>query len=554
MMKSNISKFILVVVFISFISCKEKNRVKNIKPTNDRPNIVLILADDMGFSDIGSYGSEIETPNLDKLADNGLRYTQFYNTSRCCPTRASLLTGLYAHQTGLGWMTRVDHKQPGYRGELNNQCVTLGEVLKNAGYSTYISGKWHVNKDDECEQDSPKHNWPLHRGFDKFFGILKGASDYFNPDNLYEGDTHIQPDDNFYFTDAVNDHASKFIDEHFESKNNKPFFLYMAHIAPHWPIQAKPEDIKKYEGTYMKGWDKLREERYDRMLELGIIKSSAKLSDRTPVISDWNNLSREEKIEMDKRMAIYAAQIDIMDQGIGRVIETLKKQEQFDNTMIIFLSDNGGCMQPISRGESNAIGDFGTEKSFESYGEPWANVSNTPFRNYKKWEHEGGVATPLIIHWPEGFKAKGELRDQTGHVIDFMPTLLEIANIDYPKVFGDHKIIPFEGESLVATFDSNSQHPRTIYFEHIGNRGMREGDWKLVSLTKNIFPYHKEWELYNLKKDRSETINLALKYPEKVKELETKWNVWAERTNVLPLDGRGWNKRIANPTGVQKVE
>ena len=326
-MKSNISKFILVVVFISFISCKEKTRVKTINPSDDRPNIVLILADDMGFSDIGSYGSEIETPNLDKLADNGLRYTQFYNTSRCCPTRASLLTGLYAHQTGLGWMTRVDHKQPGYRGELNNQCVTLGEVLKNAGYSTYISGKWHVNKDDECEQDSPKHNWPLHRGFDKYFGILKGASDYFNPDNLYAGDTHIQPDDNFYFTDAVNDHASKFINEHFESKNEEPFFLYMAHIAPHWPIQAKPEDIKKYEGTYMKGWDKLREERYDRMLELGVIKSNAELSERTPVISDWDNLSREEKIEMDKRMAIYAAQIDIMDQGIGRVIENGNTKE-----------------------------------------------------------------------------------------------------------------------------------------------------------------------------------------------------------------------------------
>ena len=548
------ANFIIGFLLLSLYSCKEKADKKLNKNSNQRPNIVLILADDMGFSDIGSYGSEIETPNLDKLADNGLRYTQFYNTSRCCPTRASLLTGLYPHQTGLGWMTRVDLKQPGYRGDLNNQCVTLGEVLKNAGYSTYISGKWHVNKDDECEQDSPKHNWPLHRGFDRFFGILKGASDYFNPDNLYEGDTHIQPDDNFYFTDAVNDHASKFIDEHFETNNEKPFFLYMAHIAPHWPIQAKPEDIKKYEGTYLKGWDKLREERYDRMLELGVIKSNAELSERTPVISDWDSLSGEEKTEMDKRMAIYAAQIDIMDQGIGRVIETLKKQGQFDNTIIIFLSDNGGCMQPISRGESNAIENFGTEKSFESYGEPWANVSNTPFRNYKKWEHEGGVATPLIIHWPEGFKAKGELRDQTGHVIDFMPTLLEIANIDYPEVFGDHKIIPFEGESLVATFDSNSQHPRTIYFEHIGNRGMREGDWKLVSLTKNKFPYHNEWELYNLKKDRSETINLASKYPEKVEKLETKWNAWAERTNVLPLDGRGWNKRISDPAGVQKTE
>lgn len=540
-MRKNLKYLLFYVLFVSQILLAQT-----------KPNIVLILADDLGFSDIGSFGGEIQTPNLDKLAEDGIRYTQFYNTSRCCPTRASLLTGLYPHQTGLGWMTKVDLQQPGYIGELNNQNVTIGEVLKQSGYSTYISGKWHVNKDDECDQDSPRHNWPLHRGFDKFYGILKGASDYFNPDNLYHGDTLIKPNKDYYFTDAVNDYGRKFINDHYETNSDKPFFLYLAHIAPHWPIQAKPEDIKKYEGKYMEGWDLLREKRFRRMQELGIISPSTTLSKRTGVIPAWNSLSQEKKVEMDKRMAIYAAQIDIMDQGIGKIVQTLKDQNQLDNTIIIFLSDNGGCMQPISRGLSKEIKDFGTEKSFESYGEPWANLSNTPFRNYKKWEHEGGVSSPLIVHWPNGISDKGGLRNQMSHVIDVMPTLLELANAAYPNTFKNNVILPLEGESLVTTFNKDTQHSRAIYFEHNSNRGMREGDWKLVSLAKKSFPYHKEWELYNLKEDRSEITNLAVKYPNKVKELSIKWNTWASRTNVLPLDGRGWNERINNPSGVQK--
>ena len=546
----------VVSIFVLLSGCKGQSGQNSFIQTKkvERPNIVVILADDMGFSDIGSYGGEINTPNLDRLADNGIRYTQFYNTSRCCPTRASLLTGLYPHQTGLGWMTRVDLQQPGYCGELNNQCVTMGEVLQQSGYSTFISGKWHVNKDDECEQDSPRHNWPLHRGFDKFYGILKGASDYFNPDNLYEGDTLIAPGKDYYFTDAVNAKASEFINDHFKANNDKPFFLYLAHIAPHWPIQAKPEDIKKYEGKYMEGWDVLREKRYERMRKMGIITPNTTLSKRTEVIPAWESLSEEKKVEMDKRMAIYAAQITEMDRGIGDVISTLEKQNQLNNTIIVFLSDNGGCMQPISRGVSKEFKDLGSELSFESYGEPWANLSNTPFRNYKKWEHEGGVSSPFIVHWPNGIKEKGGLRNQMTHVIDLMPTLLEVTNANYPKTFGENEILPYDGESLMSTFNSDNQHSRALYFEHNGNRGMREGDWKLASLTQNKFPYHKEWELYNLKDDRSEIINLASKYPEKVQEMETKWNTWATRTNVFPLDGRGWNDRINNPGAVQKTK
>ncbi|AJR03725.1 arylsulfatase [Siansivirga zeaxanthinifaciens] len=555
-------KFKALLILFSLVLCSclnkqnQESKLANSISENvsQSPNIILVLADDLGFSDLGCYGSEINTPNLDSLANNGIRYTQFYNTSRCCPTRASLLTGLYPHQTGLGWMTRVDLQQPGYIAELNDKNVTLGEALQTAGYSTYISGKWHVNKDDECEQDSPKHNWPIQRGFDGFYGILKGASDYFNPDNLYNGNTHIKPENNFYFTDAVNNTSVKFIENHFESKKN-PFFMYVAHIAPHWPIQAKEEDIAKYQGKYMEGWDVLRKKRFEKMKKLGIIPENTLLSEKDPDIPDWETLTESEKIEMDKRMAIYAAQIDCMDQGIGQIISTLKKHKQLDNTVIMFVSDNGGCLQPISRGESKAVEDLGNEKSFESYGKPWANVSNTPFKNYKKWEHEGGISTPLIIHWPNGIKQKGSLNSRVGHVIDFMPTVLELANGEYPKTYKNKAVLPMEGESLVASFNSENAKPRTLYFEHIGARGLRDGNWKLVSLnSENKYPYYEQWELYNLENDRSETHDLAMKYPEKVNELAMKWDHWAKRTHVYPIDGRSWDKKIENPTGVQLKE
>lgn len=545
-------RFFLLLFFV-LISCKsnKSHTIANVDSINARPNIILILADDMGFSDLGCYGSEIQTPNLDALANSGIRYTQFYNTSRCCPTRASLLTGLYPHQTGLGWMTAADLKQPGYRAELNTQCVTIGEVLKKAGYSTYISGKWHVNKGDECEQDSPKHNWPLQRGFDHFFGFLKGSSDYFNPENLYEDNTKIQPNDDFYFTDAINNAASNFIERHSATQKN-PFFLYLAHIAPHWPLHAKEEDIKKYEGSYLDGWDELRKKRFKKMQELGIISTSVKLSEKEADMPEWKSLSDEKKMDMAKRMAVYAAQIDAMDQGIGRLVATLKKNNQFDNTIILFVADNGGSSEAVSRSKSKKMEDLGSEKSFESYGKSWANASNTPFKYFKKWQHEGGVSTPLIVHWPKGIHPNGELREQVGHVIDFMPTFLELANATYPKEYNGNTIIPFEGQSLVPSFNKNTKTNRTIYFEHEGSQGMREGDWKLVSLATNTFPYHEKWELYNLKEDRSESNNLASKHPDKVNELNEKWNSWAKRTNAFPLDGRTWDEKIKNPMGLLK--
>ena len=531
---------LFLLFFLIVFSCGQK--VKD-SGKNQKPNIVLIMADDMGFSDLGCYGSEINTPNLDKLAQTGLRYRQFYNTSRCCPTRASLLTGLYAHQTGLGWMTRVDMHEPGYRGQISHNTVTLAEVLKPAGYSTYMVGKWHVVLDSDCESQGPKDNWPLHRGFDKFYGILKGSTDYFNPQNLYDGDKHITPEKGFYFTDAMNDKACEFINDHADSNKN-PFFLYVAHFAPHWPIQAKDKDIRKYVGKYKKGWDVIRRERYERMKKHGILKPDVPLSAKADGVKDWNDLSEQEKKDMDRRMAVYAAQVDNLDQGIGRIVETLKKNNLLENTVIFFLSDNGCSSLQVSRGESKATEDIGSPVSFESVGKSWANVSNTPFRMFKTWEHEGGIAAPFIVHWPRGIKAKNQFRDQMCHVIDLMPTILELSGAEYPEEYKNNKIIPYEGISLVNSFNDITSKARTLYWEHNANRGIHDGDWKLVSLAKQQPPYILDWELYNLKSDRSETNNLAQKYPEKVKELSDKWYAWAKRCNVLPLNGRSWNDKI----------
>ena len=512
-------------------------------PKSDRPNIVLIMADDMGYSDIGCYGGEIDTPNLNQLADNGIRFTQFYNTSRCCPTRASLLTGLYAHQAGMGWMTNSDLGSKGYSGEINKNCVTIAEVLKEAGYSNYLSGKWHVTATEHWTQAGPKDSWPLQRGFDKFFGNLNGGGSYFTPQTLARDNMIISPGEDYYHTDAISDNACSFIDEHFQQKQN-PFFLYVAYTAPHWPLHAKEKDIKKYEGRYMDGWDELRKSRFEKMRQMGIINKKWNLSPKGEKIPDWDSLSGEQKNDMDRRMAVYAAQIDCMDQGIGRIIQSLKKAGEFDNTVVLFLSDNGGTSEFQSRGESKRTEDIGKSESWESYRDAWANASNTPYRIYKRWEHEGGISTPFIVHWPRGIKTKGELRQQVGHVIDLMPTCVALAKAKYPSRYNGKNIIPVEGQSLVPAFDNEPLSQRDLFWEHNANRAVRSGDWKLVSFGTKKAPYVSEWELYNLKEDRTETQNLAYRYPDKVGELAEKWHKWAQRANVYPLDGRGWGAKL----------
>ena len=536
--------------------------------SRDRPNIVLIMADDMGYSDIGCYGGEIHTPNLDNLAKGGLRFTQFYNTARCCPTRASLMTGLYAHQTGMGWMTAANLGYDGYRGDLNNKCVTIAEVLKRAGYKTYMAGKWHLTYDKYW--DGPKHSWPRQRGFDRFYGTIAGAGSYYDPNSLTRDNTQIAPGEDFYYTDAISDNAVKYIQEH---ETNNPFFMYVAYTAAHWPMHALPKDIKKYKGKYDKGWDAIRKERHARLIKMGLVDKKWALTARDEDVPAWED--EELKEWQVRRMEVYAAMVDNMDQGIGRIVKALKQKGQFNNTLIFFLEDNGGCAEeygteepynparyaqrkpePMSPDELQyemeprvtreglpvrlGIGVMpGPADTYISYGVGWANASNTPFRLYKSWVHEGGIATPLIVHWPVRIKSGGKLRHQPGHLIDIMATCVDVAGAKYPSRYNGNKITPMEGKSLVPAFNNKPIKREAIYWEHEANRAVRVGNWKLVARGING-----PWELYDLDADRTELNNLAQRYPERAKKLVAMWQRYAERTNVLPLDGRRWDERV----------
>jgi arylsulfatase len=529
---------------------------KSLTEKQQRPNIVLIMADDMGYSDIGCYGGEIRTPNLDGLAADGLRFTQFYNTARCCPTRASLMTGLYQHQAGVGHMME-DKGYEAYRGDLNNRCVTIAEVMKLADYSTYMAGKWHVTRYRGPE--GPKHNWPRQRGFDRFFGTIHGAGSFYDPCSLTRDNTQIPPGDDFYYTNAISDNAVKYIREH-EADN--PFFMYVAYTATHWPMHALPEDIAKYKGLYGGGWDALRAERHKRMIEMGIVDEKWKLTPRDKAVPPWTEA--KDKAWFARRMEVYAAMLDCMDQGIGRIVEQLKKSGQLDNTLIFFLADNGGCaeeygsrgkikpdpskpvvlkpmdkdeLQPDMRPKVTRDGRPvrtgrgvmpGPADTYIAYGKPWANASNTPFRLYKHWVHEGGISTPLIAHWPARIKARYELRRQPGHLIDIMATCVDVAGAEYPSEYKGNKIIPAEGKSLVPAFDNKPIQREAIYWEHEGNRAVRQGKWKLVSRHPG------KWELYDIEADRTELTNLAQKHPQKVKQLKALYESWAARCDVQP--------------------
>ncbi|QDT39794.1 arylsulfatase [Stratiformator vulcanicus] len=505
---------------------------------DERPNILIIFADDMGFSDIGCYGSEIETPNLDSLAENGLRFRQFYNTGRCCPSRASILTGLYSHQAGVGHMTG-DYGHPSYQGYLNEECVTIGEALGEAGYQTNAIGKWHVG--------DRKPQWPLQRGFDRYFGTPSGGGFYFKEAMelrkrfLTLGNERLDPPGDWYITDIFTDYAIEFMEESIDAE--KPFFTYLAHICPHWPIQAREEDIAKYEGKFTAGWDEHRRQRLAKQREMGLSLDSWTLSERDSVVSAWDSLSDNEKQEMDRRMAVYAAMIDVMDRNIGRIIEMLKAKGEFENTLILFLSDNGGCHEnPMGHTRKATPGAvIGSPESYTAYFKPWANASNTPFRKYKQYTHEGGISSPLVAHWPKGFEARGEFTDQVAHIIDVMPTCLDVAGVDYPSGFDGQKRKPLEGASLVPALRGESFEREPLFWEHEGHRAVRIGDWKLVASHGN------DWELYDLSQDRSETRDLSAKYPDRVAEITATYAAWTERCGVLPWPARESAKRLSQP-------
>lgn len=528
------------------------------------PNIVLIMADDMGFSDIGCYGGEIETPNIDSLAEQGIRFTQFYNTSRCCPTRATLLTGLYAHQAGIGHMMG-DRKLPGYHGDLGKNCRTIAEVLKPAGYKTYMSGKWHVTP--HVSPDGPKHNWPRQRGFDRFFGTIHGAGSFYDPNSLTRDNTQIAPDsEDFFYTDAIADNAITFIRDHHNESNETPFFIYIPFTCPHWPMHAREKNIAKYKGKYSIGWDKLRQQRFDKQKKLGLLGDECTMTDRDEAAPKWEDAEMKDWFE--RRMEVYAAMVDNMDQNIGRIIKSLKETGEYENTVIFFLADNGGCaeeygsrgaikpprdaaiqLRPMKKGElqtrmqplvtrdgrpvRTGKGVMpGPADTYVAYGLPWANASNTPFRRYKHWVHEGGISSPLVVHWPAGLDEKlhGKFVRDPSHLIDLMATCVDLSGADYPTKIGDQEITPLEGVSIRPTFTGlpiNRKEP--IFWEHEGNRAIRDGNWKLVAKGPRG-----AWELYDMSVDRSETNDLSQEHPDIVKKMASQWDDWSLRAKVKP--------------------
>jgi arylsulfatase A-like enzyme len=535
-----------------------------------RPNVIVILSDDIGYTDLGCYGGEIETPNLDALARGGIRFTQFYNTARCCPTRASLLTGLYPHQTGVGHMMN-DRQLEGYRGDLNRRCVTIPEVLRPAGYRTYMSGKWHVTKKIAPAGEADKHNWPLQRGFDRFYGTIHGGGSFFDPNTLTRDNTLISPyadpeyqPNEYYYTDAISDHAAKFIREHARDHRGKPFFLYVAYTAPHWPMHAKQADIAKYKGRYDAGYDAIRAARLERARQLGVIDARWAMAPQKG--GAWADV-KDREFEL-RCMEVYAAMVDSMDQGIGRIVAELRRQGQLERTLILYMQDNGGCAEVMGRREDasprradrptlpplaasylqpdmipkqtrdgypmrQGYGVLpGGADTFIAYGEAWANVSNTPFREYKHWVHEGGISTPLIAHWPAGIPAarRNKLEAQPGHLIDIMATCVELAGAKYPAQHDGEAIHPLEGVSLRRAFAGQPLgRKEPIFFEHEGNRAVRDGQWKLVARGPAG-----AWELYDMAADRTELHNLAAQHPDRVRTMVTQWETWAKRAHVLP--------------------
>lgn len=482
----------------------------------EKPNVLLVLVDDMGFSDLGCYGGEIDTPNLDRLAADGLRFTQFYNTGRCWPTRAALLTGMYPHQVGHA-MIFGPSAPPGYQGTSWERGLFVPEYLHSHRYRSYHVGKWHLDN----RSAKPNDTFPLRRGFDRSY-FVKTQNNYFNPRMIYnENQLITRPGANgdFYVTEVLSDRTIAYLKEHHSQYSEQPFFLYLAYTAPHFPLHALPKDIALFRERYKAGWDAVRQSRRQRMIEMGIVDSE--LSPRDPDAVAWDSLTPEQQTRWAERMAIHAAMIHCVDRGIGRIVDQLRRMQELDNTVILFLSDNGASAEYIVRGDGHdptaPPGSAATHLCLEV---GWANAANTPFRMHKIWMHEGGISTPLIVHWPTGLKQKGELTHQVGHVIDVLPTILELAGIDSERALAGRSLAPiFRGET-------RSPHP-FLFWEHVGNRALRQGAWKLVA--ENQGP----WELYDLAADRAESVNLASSQPERVKQMAEQWQQFADSIGVV---------------------
>ncbi len=535
-------KYILLFLLASLIfSCHAQQKTVKV----ERPNIMIIMLDDMGYSDLGCYGGEIETPNIDKLATEGIRMTQMHNCARCCPTRASLLTGQYPQKAGIN----------GMGVNLSMNAATIGEVLQKNGYHTGMTGKWHLSTtkalpdqrehltwlahQSEHGSFSPLKNYPCNRGFDEHYGVIWGVVNYFDPFSLVHNEDPIKEvSDDFYITDFITDKSINLIDEY--SKDEKPFFMYVAHTAPHWPLHALPEDIEKYKDTYNEGWDILRKKRYDRMIELGLIDKKTYSYVENSSGKKWVDCKKKEY--ESSCMAVHAAMVDHVDQGVGKIIQKLKEKGLYENTVIFVLSDNGasyergyppGFDRPGFTRDSTIIEynseNPGAETTWNYIGDAWANAVNSPFRYWKKESYEGGSATPFIIHWPNKFKDYPENNINRGlsHVIDILPTCLDLAGAEYPEYVNGEKTLQIPGKSLMPLLENETSSIHdTLYWEHEGGRAIRIGDWKMSSLP------HQKWELFDMSEDHTETNNLAEQYPEIVQKMNKAWENWAKKMGL----------------------
>lgn len=525
----------LILPFLTAVAASVGFRLQPNPPTaapDRKPNIIIILANDMGYADLGCMGSEVPTPNIDGLAKNGLLMTQFYNAGRCCPSRAALLTGLYPHQTGIGDMSG-DYNHPAYKGVLNDKCITIAEGLKTAGYVTAHSGKWHVG-------DKLTSLQPMRRGFDQSYLIDRGGGIYYypavGPHTIFENDVPQKIDPKTYYsTEAINDFGVRFLEK--QRNSDKPFFLYLAHIAPHFPLQAWPDDIARFRGRYRDGFAVIRQRRFARQQQLGLVPKGQTLSVPDDLVKTWNSLSEAQRDTFDLKMAVYAAQIACLDRETGKLVAKLKEIGQLENTVIFFLSDNGSSPEelPVPASNKSEPGlaqvdkSIGTPRSWAMGSPSWANVSNTPFRMYKQWAHEGGIATPLIVHYPALIKKK-RLDNQVGHIMDILPTCLELAGATYPATYKNKPVIPVEGRSLVPILAGEKRAERPfLAWEHEGNRAIRQGNWKLVSKWPE-----NQWQLFDMSRDRSEMNDLSASNRQKASELANQYQQWADKVGVLP--------------------
>jgi arylsulfatase A-like enzyme len=529
--------------------------------------VIIILADDMGFSDLGCYGGEIHTPHIDTMAQQGIRFAQFYNMARCCPTRAALLTGLYPHEAGIGAMNQKLDQKPAYEGELSDRCVTIAEVLRASGYHTGMVGKWHLCHLSiaqvpmaqakamlNFQLDGPispsKADWPCNRGFEDHWGTIPGVENYYDPYGLVHNEQTIKPDKpDFYYTDFITEHAVQMVDTY--AGDAQPFFMYVAYTAPHWPLQAREADIEHYASTYTVGWDAIRQARFERQIAMGMVDKEWGLSPRAfnPALNDGESrvgpwTSAPAKAWQARRMAVYAAMIENMDRGVGKILDEIAAKGIDRNTMVIFLSDNGACQEQVQPGwydipsktrdgETILVGNKssqmpGPQDIYQSYGPAWANASNTPFRKFKHFTEEGGIATPFIVRWPGTVNQNGQIeKNQVGDVIDFMPTVLDVAGASYPKEFKSNAIVPEEGINLMPVILGGSAIARgPICWEHEGNRAVRIGNWKLVA------PFGEKWKLFDMTHDRTELHDVSAANPDEVQQLHEAYDAWVKRCGV----------------------